>query len=212
MKLILRVLLLLILFGCRSGKESSPKLPVLGQYIDEHGDTVLPVIKDFSFLNQDSVWVNNATFLGRIYIADFIFLSCPTICPRMNQNMLKVYNAFSTNDTVLFLSHTIDPLHDSISLLRRYAQAIGVKSDKWHFVTGEADSIYYLAEKIYFSTAYKDSVAPGGYVHSGGFLLVDSERHIRGVYDGTSDVETDRLMADVNVLLCEYRSTVKKNK
>ncbi|MDI9339534.1 MAG: SCO family protein [Sediminibacterium sp.] len=210
MKPILGILLLFIFFGCRSGREPSGKLPVLGQYIDGHGDTVLPVITDFSFLNQDSVRITNATFSGKIYIADFIFLSCPTICPKMNQNMLKVYSAFNTNDTVLFLSHTIDPSHDSIPLLRRYAQNIGVTSYKWHFVTGNADSIYHLAEKVYFSTAYKDSAAPGGYVHSGGFLLIDGERHIRGVYDGTSDTETERLMADIRVLLREHDRAIKK--
>ena len=117
--------------------------------------------------------------------------------------MIKVYEEFKNNDTVLFLSHTIDPERDSIKRLKLFSETIKVKSNKWHFVTGEKNIIYEMAEKSYFSNAYKDSTAEGGFVHSGGLLLVDKNRHIRGVYDGTDDVETARLIKDIRILLKE---------
>lgn len=194
----------LLLFSCsNSTKETREKLPFLGEASIVGNDTVYPAIGNFSFLDQDSQIVTNLTFSGKIYVADFIFLSCPSICPKMNNEMIKVYEEFKNNDTVLFLSHTIDPERDSIKRLKLFSETIKVKSNKWHFVTGEKNIIYEMAEKSYFSNAYKDSTAEGGFVHSGGLLLVDKNRHIRGVYDGTDDVETARLIKDIRILLKE---------
>lgn len=194
----------LLLFSCsNSTKETREKLPFLGEASIVGNDTVYPAIGNFSFLDQDSQIVTNSTFSGKIYVADFIFLSCPSICPKMNNEMIKVYEEFKNNDTVLFLSHTIDPERDSIKRLKLFSETIKVKSNKWHFVTGEKNIIYEMAEKSYFSNAYKDSTVEGGFVHSGGLLLVDKNRHIRGVYDGTDDVETARLIKDIRILLKE---------
>ncbi len=186
------------------------KLPVLGDPIikssivkgENTSDTIYPKIKDFLFINQDSLVVTNKTFNNKIYIADFIFLSCPSICPLMNKNMLSVYRSFETNPDVLFLSHTIDPENDNISRLKNYSENLSVSSNKWHFVTGNKDSIYSIADG-YFATAYKDSTAPGGFVHSGGLLLIDKNKHIRGVYDGTNEPEVKRLINDIHILLKE---------
>ncbi|MEL1244028.1 SCO family protein [Flavobacterium sp. DGU11] len=180
-------------------------LPYLGNPVEKEGKLQYPKIADFSFTDQDSAIINNATFEGKIYVADFIFLSCPTICPKMTVEMLKVYEKYRDNSEIGFLSHTIDPLHDTIPRLKAYAENLGVDNN-WHFVTGNKDSIYSLAVKSYFTTAYPDDKEPGGYVHSGALLLVDKNRYIRGVYDGTNPVETQRLISDIEKLLQEPES------
>jgi len=194
------VTLFLALFGCSSPEE---RLPVLGEPVFNGSDTVYPTIRDFNFTNQDNLPVTNETFKNKVYVADFIFLNCPSICPKMNTNMLDVYRVFENNQNVLFLSHTIDPENDSISRLKAYSDNLAILSSKWHFVTGHQDSIYEIAEKSYFAQAYPDSTAPGGYVHSGGLLLIDGNRQIRGVYDGTDTIETKRLVNDIKKLLKE---------
>ena len=103
----------------------------------------------------------------------------------------------------LFISHTIDPEHDSISLLKSFSENLGVSSKKWHFVTGNVDSIYKIAEKNYFTSAYPDSIDKSNFIHGGGLLLVDKNKHIRGVYDGTDESETNRLISDIKLLLKE---------
>jgi protein SCO1/2 len=125
----------------------------------------------------------------------------------MKKQMLRVYEAFENNNEVAFLSHTIDPEYDTVALLHEYAQRLGVKSDKWHFVTGEKDAIYETAQKSYMVTADEDSNAPGGFIHSGAFILVDKDRRIRGIYDGTKPEEVDQMMQDMQRLLQEYTNT-----
>ena len=183
--------------------KSELPLPFLGEPIINGNDTIPPTIKSFSFIDQDSNIITNSTFSDKIYVADFIFLSCPSICPKMNTEMLRVYNEFKNNDTVLFLSHTIDPENDGVIQLKNFAKSIDVTSKKWHFVTGNQENIYDLAEHSYFSNAYKDSLADAGFTHTGGLLLIDKNRHIRGVYDGTNDLETNRLINDIWILLKE---------
>ena len=179
------------------------KLPILGNLIISGKDTTYPSIADFSFIDQDGQTVTNKTFSNKIYIADFIFLPCPTICPKMTKEMQNVYLFFATDQRVAFISHTIDPKHDTIQRLKAYANSLGISSAKWHFVTGNQDSIISLAEHSYYSTAYRDSMVPGGFTHSGGLLLVDKNRHIRGVYNGTKPEETQRLINDIQGLLKE---------
>ncbi|RZJ86375.1 MAG: SCO family protein [Chryseobacterium sp.] len=188
------------MFGC---KGEGDKLPYLGNPNTVNGKQVYPVVKPFSFTNQDSIKVTNQNFRNKIYIADFMFLNCPTICPTMTMEMKRVYDVFKDNPKVMFLSHTIDPKNDSIQRLRQYAENMGVKADKWCFVTGDRDSIYSIAKDSYYATAYSDKAAPGGYVHSGGLLLIDKDQHIRGVYDGTDPNDTNRLIAELNLLLEE---------
>lgn len=188
-----------ILFSCTHRQE---KLPFLGNPIVNGKDTIYPKIKDFSFIDQDSTIITNKTFKNKIYVADFIFLSCPTICPKMHNELTSVYNIYKKNANIVFLSHTIDPENDTVERLKAYVKAKGI-SKNWYFVTGNRDSIYSIATKSYFATAYKDSKEPGGYVHSGGFLLIDKNRHIRGVYDGTNPEETQRLIRDIKLLLSE---------
>ena len=201
----------LLVISC-GGNNEKDKLPVLGRkkIIErfEGGktffDTLDHKIADFGFLNQDSAIVTNDNYKGKIYIADFFFTSCPTICPAMKKQMLRVYEEFEGNDKVAILSHTIDPEYDNVTVLRDYAERLGVSSSKWNFVTGDLDEIYDLGEKSYMVTAGEDEEAPGGYIHSGAFLLVDMDRRIRGIYDGTIPEDVDVLMNDIGRLLMEY--------
>jgi protein SCO1/2 len=183
--------------------QQNNRLPFLGEPEQIGDSTIYPTIADFSFLNQDSQFVSNRSLADKIYIADFIFLSCPTICPVMTREMYKAYEAFEQDNRVVFVSHTIDPVRDTIPRLKSYAENLGAKSGKWHFLTGNQDEIIDLAEKSYFATALPDSTAPGGFVHSGGLLLIDRNRHIRGVYNGTKPEETERLISDIKKLLKE---------
>ena len=190
----------LLIFSC---SHKAKKLPFLGNPEEINGEITYPTIQPFHFLDQDSLSVTNKTFDNSIYIADFIFLSCPTICPAMTSEMKKVYAKFEKNNSVKFLSHTIDPEHDSISLLKQYAEHLRIKTSKWHIVTGSKSDIYSVAEKSYYSTAYPDSKEPGGFVHSGGLLLIDKNKHLRGVYDGTNPKQTLLLINDIELLLSE---------
>jgi len=191
------------LVGCAN---TGKKLPIIGHPIITGNDTIYSTIKPFTFLSQDSTVVTGKTFDNKIYVADFIFLSCTSICPSMTSEMKKVYEAFKTNPHIYFLSHTIDPENDTIPRLKSFTEALGIDDNKWFFVTGEKDSIYRMAENSYFATAYPNQSSPGNYIHSGGLLLVDTHKHIRGVYDGTNPKETERLITDLGILLNEQFS------
>ncbi len=193
----LAALLLLWAAACTSDEEP---LPILGEKVIENGDTIYHTIPDFSFIDQDSQIVTNETFKDKIYVADFFFVSCPTICPKVSKQMLRIYKHFENDDRVALLAHTIDPKHDTIPRLKQYAQKLGVRSDKWHFVTGDKDAIYEIADD-YFSIAIEDPDAPGGFDHSGKIILVDANRHVRSFADGTDPASVDRLIQDMEKLL-----------
>lgn len=190
------------------------KLPVFGErdvVINEVDgkkvvDTLFHKIANFSFVDQDSAIITQDTFKDKIYVTDFFFTSCRTICPIMKTQMLRVYDTLKNNSDVLILSHTIDPEYDTVGLLHDFANRLGVRSDKWHFVTGVKDSIYNLAQRSYFATAMEDKSEPDGFIHSGAFLLIDKERRIRGKYDGTKEEDVNRLIGDIAILQKEYES------
>lgn len=190
-----------------SGKEVVAKkkqqLPILGrkEVVNNGQDTLYKTIPDFSFVNQDSITVTGKTFEDKIYVADFFFTSCTTICPIMKNEMQRVYNEYKGNSKVAFLSHSIDPAHDKIPVLKEYAQDLGVENNQWHFVTGEQEAIFDIAQKHYMVTALEDSTVPDGVLHSGAFILVDQQKRIRGYYDGTDSEEVDKLIEDIPILL-----------
>lgn len=175
-------------------------LPIFGERELAGADTVYHTIAPFQFVDQDSALITNETFSGKIYVADFFFTSCRTICPIMKTQMLRVYEATQQMPDVLILSHTIDPEYDTVALLRDFAQRLGVASSKWHFVTGVKDSIYKIAQTSYFATAMEDKTEPDGFIHSGAFLLIDKKQRIRGKYDGTKEEDVNRLIADIKKL------------
>ena len=197
--------------GC-SHQNTQEKLPILGRKeivpnMDSgvlSYDTTYHHIAEFSFVNQDSIIITNDTFQDKIYVADFFFTTCPTICPIMKAQMLRVYEKFKYNDHVLILSHTIDPDYDTVALLHEFADRLGVTSDRWHFVTGLQEEIYDIGQNSYMVSALEDQNEPGGYIHSGAFILVDKEGRIRGMYDGTKEDQVNRLIKDITRLLDEY--------
>lgn len=200
MKLLLVKICGIILLFSASCTVKETKLPIFGERLVEGTDTVYHKIAPFQFVDQDSVLVTNATFDGKIYVADFFFTSCRTICPIMKKEMLKVYEATREMPDVLILSHSIDPEYDTVALLREFKRRLGVTGDRWHFVTGVKDSIYKIAQTSYFATAMEDKAEPDGFIHSGAFLLIDRKGRIRGKYDGTKDEEITRLVADIKQL------------
>ncbi len=164
-------------------------------------DTVYHTIAPFTFVDQDSAVITNETFKGKIYVADFFFTSCRTICPIMKTQMVRLYEQVQDDSEVLILSHTIDPEYDTVNLLRDFAKRLDVKSSKWHFATGQPkEYVFDLAQKSYFATAMEDKAEPDGFIHSGAFLLIDRQGRIRGKYDGTKEDDVDRLMKDIKQL------------
>jgi protein SCO1/2 len=194
--------LLLLFFGSCQEKET---LPILGRRtVDAQGDTLYHSVGDYQLLNQEGKQVTPGTFEDKVYVADFFFTSCPTICPTMKTQMLRVHNKFVDDADFAILSHSIDPKHDSVTVLKEYAENLGIEDDaKWHFVTGDQSEIYRLGQSDYMVTAGVDQNAPGGFIHSGAFILVDKHKHIRGVYDGTIAEDVDKLMEDIELLLEE---------
>ena len=192
------VALTLILFN--SCKQKEKPLPIFGERDFNGTDTVYHTIKPFSFVDQDSVVITNATFKDKIYVADFFFTTCRTICPIMKTQMKRVYDATANDPDVLILSHTIDPKYDDVARLNSYAKMLEVSSDRWHFVTGEQDSIYKMAQTSYFVTAKEVKEEPDGFIHNGAFLLIDKKQRIRGKYDGTREADVDRLLRDIKKL------------
>lgn len=187
------------------GNSRGEELPYLGQYKlvennEGSNDTLYHKVGDFKLVNQDSVEISNEDVEGKIYVADFFFTSCPTICPKMKAQMLRVYDSIQDEPDVLILSHTIDPEYDTVALLKKFSEQLGVTDDKWHFLTGNKDDIYKLGQRSYMVTAIEDPAEPGGFIHSGAFLLVDRQGHIRGVYDGTDPVEVNDLIKDIKRL------------
>ena len=203
---------LFFLIGACKEVKSNFELPILGRNKiisrEVNGiltkDTIPHRIADFSFINQDGAKVTNSSFKNKIYVADFFFINCPSICPEMSKQMYRIYEKFLENDNVSLLSHTIDPKYDTVAALANYARLLGVNSKKWQFVTGDKEQIYDIGETSYMVVASEDKDAPGGFIHSGAFLLIDKERQVRGVYDGTVDSQVDLLIKDINKLLMSY--------
>lgn len=166
-------------------------------------DTVYKTIPNFSFLNQDSVEITQDKFKDKIYVADFFFTSCTTICPVMHRNMKTIFDQYKSNPNVMFLSHTIDFKYDKPSVLKKYAQKLGVDVPQWQFVYGSKEEVYKLAEKDYLVAVQEDKNATDGYVHQGWLVLIDKQKRIRGAYDGTKTEEVEKLKKDIGILLAE---------
>jgi protein SCO1/2 len=190
-----------LMLGVAACKTDRP-LPILGEREVVAGDTVYHTIPDFSFVNQDSQIVTPATFAGKAYVVDFFFTSCPTICPKVKRQMMRVVDRFKTDERLLYLSHSIDTKYDTVGQLNRYKKDLGVDAPQWHFVTGEKPAIYKIAND-YFSVAKEDPDAPGGFDHSGRLILVDEQRRVRAFCDGTDAADVDRFMNDIQKLLDE---------
>ena len=198
--IVLNFLVALLAFSCSQEK----KLPFLGpKQLNAKGDTVYHQIPSFRFLNQDSVFVSEKDVEGKVYVADFFFTTCPTICPKMKTQMLRIYERYKDRDEVRIISHSIDPDFDTPNVLKEYAARLQVKAPKWNLLTGDKAAIYQLGQKSYMVSAQEDPNEAGGFVHSGAFILVDKNRHVRGIYDGTVEAEVNHLLEDMEILLKE---------
>lgn len=168
---------------------------------------------EFSLTNQDGKTITNNDYLGKVYVLEFFFTTCPTICPVMNQNMLTIQNEFFGNKNFGIASITIDPKQDTPEVLKKHAEELGVKSANWHFLTGDKDSIYAVANKGFNLYVGQNSQASGGFEHSGMFALVDKKGNIRCrtdelgnpimYYDGIEAAGIKAIMTDIKILLNE---------
>lgn len=199
-------LLLVMAAACKPASEnaSAPEeLPILGErYVDDNQDTVYHKIADFAFINQLGDTITQANMMGKVYVADFFFTTCPTICPVMKKEMLRVFEKYQSNPNFKILSHSIDPTHDTQEVLKDYAEKLGIEdASTWNFLTGDQEKIFEMGQTSYLTTAMSDQAEPGGFLHSGAFLLIDQEGRIRGVYDGTKSDQVDRLISDIPKIL-----------
>ena len=199
--LLLYIYIIYSLSACKQ-TNTSP-LPIIGHLDIENGDTTYHKIPPSRFTSQDKVEIDNYSLANNLYISDFFFMSCPSICPKVKKQMLRIYDRYENQDIVKLVSHTIDPKRDTPDRLKQYANNLNVDSNKWLFLTGDQDEILDIAD-AYFVTAMEDDNAPGGFDHSGKILLVDTKGHIRAFADGTDPKSVDDFFDDIDRLLYEY--------
>ena len=166
-------------------------------------DTIYHTIPPFEFIDQNGQLFSSKALEDKIYVANFFFATCPTICPKMSTNMLQVQDRFQERDDFRLLSFTVNPEHDTPEVLKEYAEKVHATDGVWTFLTGNKDSIYSVGFNGYFVSAQKDSIAPGGFLHSSNLMLIDGEGRLRGVFDGTSVSETNDLFDAIDILLVE---------
>jgi protein SCO1 len=162
-------------------------------------------IADFSLTNQNGKTITQNNYKGKIYVADFFFTTCQTICPIMTKNMHEVQKRTITDNDIMFLSHTVTPEIDTVAQLKRYADEKGVNASKWNLVTGDKKQIYELARKSYLAVKDNGDGGPFDMIHTENFILIDKSRQIRGFYDGTNPEEIDRLIEDIKILEASYK-------
>ncbi len=213
-KLPLLLIWVLVALGCRTEtkKEVVSRVETLPYYDDpsftpkwlpQSSDSIfgLHKVAPFKLVNQLGDTVTQKTFDNKIYVTDFFFTSCPGICPKMTSHMALVQEAFKNDDSVLLLSHSVTPEYDSVPILKNYADTKGVIPNKWHLVTGERKEIYGLGRYAYF--VEENLGVPKGeddFLHTENFILVDKNRHIRGIYNGLNKTAIVQLIADIKTL------------
>ncbi|MBU2900339.1 SCO family protein [Maribacter dokdonensis] len=161
-------------------------------------------IADFSLTNQNGETITQEDYKGKIYIADFFFTTCPTICPIMTKNMADLQKALGKDSDVMLLSHSVTPEIDSVTQLKKYAIEKGVDDRNWNLVTGDKKQIYELARKSYLAVKTDGDGGPFDMIHTENFILVDKDKRIRGFYDGTKKEDMDKIMADIEILKNSY--------
>ena len=158
-------------------------------------------VPDFSFIDQNGNTVTETTVKNKIYVVDFFFTSCPSICPIMTNNMLLIQEEFIQNNNIMLLSMSVTPEIDNVEVLKKYAIEKGVIDSKWNITTGSKKHIYELARKSYFAVLDQGDGGLQDFIHTPNFILVDTKKQIRGIYDGTVENEISRLIQDINILV-----------
>jgi len=196
-----------------TGKHNFIHLQFYGEkHLAKNGkDTIYHKIPSFSFINQDGKVITDKTLEGKIYVADYFFTTCQSICPKMAGELKRVQDKFEyTNGKVQILSHTVDPENDSVPVLKAYSNLVHANNNMWNFVTGDKKQLYDLARNGYMLNALEGDGGPDDFIHSELFILVDKEKHIRGIYDGTNIKAVSDLIDDIKILIAEY--TIKEEK
>ncbi|HRP40410.1 MAG TPA: SCO family protein [Chitinophagales bacterium] len=201
--LFLLLLVAIILQSCQSNSNPvveriSVKRIVNGEIVE---DTSAYTVPKFKFINQFGDTVTEKDVAGKYFVADFFFTKCPSICPKMKAQMLRVYEKYGKRNDFLILSHTIDPKRDSVHVLFEFAHKLGIDKN-WYFLTGDKEQLFATADK-YLIAAQEDPESPGGFAHSGNFVLADKDGKIRGYYDGTNPESVDKLIGDLAKLFKE---------
>jgi protein SCO1/2 len=173
-------------------------------------DTIYHVIPPFKFVNQDGRIISDKDFENKIFVANFFFTTCKSICPKMNSQLLVVQEKCKDIPNLLFISHTVNPKRDTVEALAEYAKTIHADTKNWYFVTGDKKSIYDIAANGYFIATAEDASAEGGFIHSEMLTLIDKEKRIRGYYDGTNTTDINKLIDDIKVLTAEYETHNKE--
>lgn len=212
--LIIAVAVFVYAFFIHDSKKPLRTLPIFGEkeIVTKNGksDTVFHTVNDFSFTDQDGNTVTNTTFKNSIYVTDYFFTTCHSICPIMSNQMERIYTTYKDNDEVKFLSHTVDPEIDSVEQLKRYSLKHNADSKQWKFVTGDKKHLYDIARSAYYLDAQQGDGGPDDFIHTQNFALIDKNRHIRGYYDGTDSSDVNQLIKDIELLLSEHHYNENK--
>ena len=206
--IVLAILSAIIIFSIYSILKPSPRLQIYqpADFNAEVVDTTLQHVKkyhkiaDFSLTNQNGITVTQEDYNDKIYVADFFFTTCQTICPIMTDHMVYIQQKLKDDADVLLLSHSVTPEIDSVAQLKRYAVEKGVDDAKWNLVTGDRKQIYTLARKSYLAVKDFPEIEEYGMVHTENFVLVDTKKRIRGIYDGTNMEAIEKLLKDIEIL------------
>ncbi|WP_223826569.1 SCO family protein [Flagellimonas sp. S3867] len=188
--------------------QSGSELPVLGPKdfnpelvdISLQGTETPHLVSDFELINQNGEIITQSDYENKIYVTDFFFTRCPSICPIMSNNMEKLQEVFLNNEDVMFLSMSVTPEMDNVPILKKYAERHGAIDSKWNITTGDKKHIYNLARKSYFAAVDQGDGGLQDFIHTPNFVLVDEKKRIRGVYNGTADEDMLRLTNDIKIL------------
>jgi protein SCO1/2 len=211
--LLVPVLVFLLLKGFGTNhydlKYYYPEMDDEGNAIVQKEDTTFRKIADFHLTSQSGKPVSQKDLQNKVFVANFFFANCQGICKKMTSQMTRVQEKFKNNPDVKLVSYTVDPARDSVEALQEYASQYGADPDKWYFLTGPKKEIYDLAINSYLLPAQENNDGTVDFVHSEKFLLVDKDKHVRGIYDGTSQKDVDRLLTEIDVLLSTYKQNEK---
>ena len=211
--IVLSLLSIIIIFLMYDALKPENRLPIYQpnmvnpELVDStlHDKKKYHTIAHFKLINQNGDTITQNNYEGKIYVADFFFTTCLTICPIMTKNMAAVQGSILEDDEVLLLSHSVTPQIDSVGRLKEYALEKGVIDKKWNLVTGDKKQIYELARKSYLAVLNDGDGSEFDMIHTENFILVDKERRVRGYYDGTNPEEVEQLIQDISILKASYK-------
>ncbi|MFN5460209.1 MAG: SCO family protein [Bacteroidota bacterium] len=179
-------------------------LPYYGKKKVNGNDSSYHIVPDFTFSNQNGKIISKKDIAGNIYVTDYFFTTCQSICPKMKKQMKRIYEYFKSDNDVIFVSHTVDPENDTVETLKKFSKQMNVNDEKWIFLTGSKEKLYDLARNGYFLDATSGNGGAEDFIHTQNFALIDKSFHIRGYYDGTDSSEVDRLIKEIELLKQEY--------